>query len=318
MDRLQAMRVFERVVDEGGFAAAARALDMSAPVVTRLIAELEAHLGTRLMQRSTRRLSLTEAGQAYLSRVRHILQDVDEAEAVASTNTTELAGVLRLHAPPALASQGLAPLLTGFRRLYPKIRFDIDVETVRDTPYENYDITLIATGQNFDADVVARKVLEADTVLVAAPEYLARFGTPQTPAELDQHDFLWFCSLDERPRAMRMWRSGEPTEVVEVTPRTALVTNHTDTVLRAVLDGAGLCSMTVNLAAPYLARGELVRVLPAWVHDKRVVVYAVLPSRKFLPQRTRVFLDYLIEEASKVQEGVAVEQAVATAKQLAE
>lgn len=95
MDRLQSMRVFESVVDEGGFAAAARALDMSAPVVTRLVADLEEHLGTRLLQRSTRRLSLTEAGQQYLSRIRHILQDIDEADAMASSHTTETGQRLR-------------------------------------------------------------------------------------------------------------------------------------------------------------------------------------------------------------------------------
>ncbi len=315
MDRLQAMRVFERVVDEGGFAAAARSMDMSAPVVTRLVAELETHLGARLLQRSTRRLSLTEAGQAYLNRVRHILQDVDEAEAVAGSNTTDLAGVLRLHAPPVLASQGLAPVLAEFRRLYPKIRFDIEVETVGGTPYENYDITLIVADQNFDADVVARKVLEAEAVLVASPEYLARCGVPQVPADLDEHDFLWFCPMDARPRVMRMWRFGEPQHVVEAQPRTALATNHVETVLRAALDGAGISSVTVNLAAPYLNRGELVRVLPDWVQDLRIVVYAVLPSRKFVPQRARVFLEYLIERAHKQQ--VAVQQVVAAASQLA-
>ena len=116
MDRLLSMRVFERVVNEGGFAAAARALDMSAPVVTRLVADLEEHLGTRLLQRTTRRLSLTDAGQTYLLRVRDILQDIDEADAVASSQTTELAGLLRLHAPPVLASYVIAPLLAEFRR----------------------------------------------------------------------------------------------------------------------------------------------------------------------------------------------------------
>ncbi len=111
MDRLLSMRVFERVADEGGFAAAARALDMSAPVVTRLVADLEEHIGSRLLQRTTRRLALTDAGQTYLLRVRNILQDIDEADAVARSHTTEVAGLLRLHAPPVLASYVIAPLL---------------------------------------------------------------------------------------------------------------------------------------------------------------------------------------------------------------
>src|SRR3546814_7442188 len=132
MDRLLSMRVFERVVDEGGFAAAARALDMSAPVVTRLVADLEEHLGTRLLQRSTRSLSLTDAGQTYLNRVRNILQDIDEADAVTRSQTNELEGLLRVHSPPVLASYVLAPMLAEFRRRYPKI--DIDVRSEEHTP----------------------------------------------------------------------------------------------------------------------------------------------------------------------------------------
>ena len=143
MDRLLSMRVFERVVDEGGFAAAARAMDMSAPVVTRLVADLEEHLGTRLLQRTTRRLSLTEAGQGYLSRVRNILQDIDEAHAVTSSHTTELAGLLRLHTPPVLASYVIAPLLAEFRRRYPKILIEIEVQSIKEPPIEDFDITLL-------------------------------------------------------------------------------------------------------------------------------------------------------------------------------
>ncbi len=167
MDRLLSMRVFERVVDEGSFAGAARALDMSPPVVTRLVADLEEHLGTRLLQRSTRRLSLTEAGHNYLSRVRNILQDIDEAHAVTSAHSTELAGTLRLHAPPVLATYVLAPLLASFRQQYPRIAIDIDVETTAEPPIEDHDITLLGTDAGFDADIVARKVIESEAILVA-------------------------------------------------------------------------------------------------------------------------------------------------------
>ena len=176
MDRLLSMRVFERVVGEGGFAAAARALDMSAPVVTRLVADLEDHLGTRLLQRSTRRLSLTEAGQHYLSRVRNILQDIEEADAVARAHTQELSGLLRVHAPPVLASYVVAPLLAGFRQRYPKILVDIDVETMAEPPVEDFDVTLLGTDDRFDADIVARKVIEQ-------VESRLQSRAPDTPAD---------------------------------------------------------------------------------------------------------------------------------------
>ena len=294
MDRLQSMRVFERVVDEGGFAAAARALDMSAPVVTRLVADLEEHLGTRLLQRSTRRLSLTEAGQAYLQRVRHILQDIDDADEATRSHTTEMAGLLRVHAPPVLATHVLAPLLARFRQRHPKVRLLLHVESAKEPPIEDYDITLMGTDEGFDADVVARKVIEAQAFLVASPAYLERHGTPRTPQELAQHDCLKLETPQSRPRIWRLWCEA-PAQQMEVEVQPVLLANHTDTLLRAALDGGGITSMAVDIAAPHLTRGELVRVLSPWITG-RLSLYAALPSRKFVPQRTRAFLDFLVEE----------------------
>lgn len=298
MDRLLSMRVFERVVDEGGFAAAARALDMSAPVVTRLVADLEDHLGARLLQRSTRRLSLTEAGQQYLGRVRNILQDVDEADAVARSQTTELAGLLRLHAPPVLASYVIAPLLAEFRRRHPKIWIDLEVEALREPPIEDFDITLLGTDDNFDGDVIARKVLESEAILVAAPQYLQRKGTPQQPHELAQHDCLRLKMPQTRPSQWRMWCPDHPAQPTEVAIQPVLLANHTDSLLRATLDGAGITSVAIDMVASYLSSGELVRVLAPWITG-RLTMYAAVPSRKFIPQRTRVFLDFLVEETRR-------------------
>lgn len=296
MDRLLSMRVFERVVNEGGFAAAARVLDMSAPVVTRLVADLEDHLGTRLLQRSTRRLSLTEAGQSYLSRVRNILQDIDEADAVTRSQSTELEGLLRLHAPPVLASYVLGPLLANFRQRYPKIQFDVEVESTNEPPFEEFDITLMGTDEGFNGEVIARKVIASEAILVASPAYLQHRGTPLQPEDLAHHDCLRLKQSNGRPRAWRMWCDSEPDNSREICVTPVIAANHTDTLLRAALDGAGITSVTLDTVAPYLTRGELVRVLAPWITG-RLVMYAVLPSRKFIPQRTRVFLDYLVEQA---------------------
>jgi DNA-binding transcriptional LysR family regulator len=299
MDRLLTMRVFQRVVDEGGFAAASRALDMSPPVVTRLVADLEDHLGTRLLQRSTRRLALTEAGQAYLNRVRNILQDIDEADASVSSQTHELAGVLRLHAPPALATYVLAPMVAGFRQLYPRIVLDLDVDSVEDPPIEDHDITLLATSADFDGDVIARKIVESQAILVAAPSYLARKGAPKTPQDLVNHECLRLKWGSGRSRNWRMWNETDATSVIEVDVQPVVWANHTDTLLRATLDGAGITSAALDMVAPYLTRGELVRVLPPWITG-RLAIYAALSSRKFMPQRTRVFLDYMIQQARRM------------------
>ncbi len=296
MDRLLSMKVFQRVVDEGGFAAAARQLDLSPSVVTRLVADLETHLGTRLLQRSTRRLALTEAGQAYLSRVRHILQDIEEADAAASLQTQQLEGVLRVHAAPTLASHIVAPLMPGFRLLYPKIAVDLLVEVTPDPPIEDFDITLLATQAAFDAHVIARKVMESDIIFVASPAYLRRRGQPATPQDLVAHENLRQRWAEDRSRSWRLWRQGDESTAVEVDVQPMLWANHSDTLLRAALDGAGIISVSSDWVAPYLVRGELVRVLNGWVSG-RMTVYAAMPSRKFLPQRTRVFLDYLVQRA---------------------
>lgn len=293
MDRLLSMRVFERVVAEGGFAAAARALDMSAPVVTRLVADLEEHLGTRLLHRSTRRIALTEAGQSYLGRVRHILQDIEEADAAARAHTQELSGVLRVHTLPMLASYVVAPLLAGFRQRYPRIVIEIEVEALREPPVEDYDLTLLATDESFNADIIARKVIDSDAILVASPAYVRRRGLPAAPSELAQHDCLRLKTPNGRSRWWRLWRPGQPQQQEEMEIAPVLLANHADTLLRAALDGVGIATVTVDLVAPYLMRGDLVRVLPDWITG-RLSLYAALPSRKFVPQRTRVFLDYLL------------------------
>jgi DNA-binding transcriptional LysR family regulator len=298
MDRLLSMRVFERVVDEGSLAGAARALDLSPPVVTRLMAGLEAHLGTRLLQRTTRRQALTEAGEAYLLRVRTILRDIDEAEQLASAHTAELAGTLRLHAPPVLASHVIAPRIAGFHARYPGIAIDLTVESRHEPPVEDHDITLFSGNARPGPDVVARKVVDAEAVLVATPRYLKHAPPLTQPADLAQHACLRLAQPDSDPAVWRMWCPEGPDEPLDVAITPLLVANHSDTLVRATLDGAGITSASLDLMAPYLVRGELVRVLAPWITG-RLSMYAAVPTRKFIPQRTRVFLDWLVDETRR-------------------
>ena len=295
MDRLASMRAFQKVIDEGGFAAAARALDMSPAVVTRLVADLEDHLGTRLLHRTTRRISLTDAGEGYLDRVRVILQDLDEAHELVSSKTSELAGVLRVLAPPVLATHVLAPLVSGFRQAYPKILLDIDVESHREPPIEDYDITLLGAQGSFDANVIARKVNTSVSVLLASPAYLRRKGTPARPEDLAQHDCLRLKPSAGRSRAWRLLHEHEADRFIDIDVQPVLWANHTDTLMYAAVDGAGITATAIELAAPLIQNGDLVRVLNPWITD-RLTLYAALPSRKFMPRRTQVFLDYLIEQ----------------------
>lgn len=298
MDRLNSLRVFQRVVDEGGFAAAARALDMSPAVVTRLVADLEDHLGTRLLHRTTRRMALTEAGEAYLARVRQILLDVDDADALVSARTTELAGVLRVLAPPVLATHILAPLVASFHAAYPRIVLDIEVATHRDPPIEDFDVTLLGTDADFDGHVIARKINETEAILVAAPAYLQRRAAPQAPDELPQHDCLLIKPETLGRRYWNLQHPDRPDQPLQPQMQPVLQANHLDTVMRAALDGAGITALPVELAAPHLASGALVRVLSPWITG-RFTLWAALPSRKFMPRRTQVFLDHLSEHTKQ-------------------
>ncbi|MBA4193019.1 MAG: LysR family transcriptional regulator [Comamonadaceae bacterium] len=295
MDRLSSLRAFQKVIEEGGFAAAARALDQSPAVVTRLVADLEEHLGTRLLHRTTRRVSLTEAGEAYLERIRQVLIDLDEAGELVSSQTRELAGVLRVLAPPVLATHVLAPLVSGFRQTYPKIRLDIEVASHREPPIEAYDITLLGTSTGFDANVIARKVIASEAILLASPDYLKRRGQPQRPEDLARHDCLRLKPSVGRSRVWRLLNAADGDRPTEVEVEPVLWANHTDTLMHAALDGAGITATTLELAAPMLASGRLVRVLSPWITD-RLNLYAALPSRKFMPRRTQVFLDYLVAQ----------------------
>jgi DNA-binding transcriptional LysR family regulator len=295
MDRLMSMRVFQRVIDEGGFAAAARALDMSSAGVTRQIADLEDYLGTRLLHRTTRRVSLSPAGEAYLSRVRPILTDIDEAHQLASSQTHELAGELRILAPPVLATHVLAPVLAGFVELYPNISLSIEVDSLRDPAIEDYDVTLLPTEGNFDAEVIARRVSSTQAILVASPSYIQRKGAPKTPEDLLHHDTLRLKTPSAVFGRWRLFNADRNDEPVDFAVKPKLWANHTDTLLKAAVDGVGITSAAVDLVAPMLNQGSLVRVLAPW-NAGRLSLYAALPSRKFIPERTRVFLEYLTEQ----------------------
>ena len=300
MDRLQAMKVFERVVEEGGFAAAARAMDMSPPVVTRMVAELEQHLGTRLLQRTTRKLSLTDAGEAYLQRVRAILHEIDDAEAAAAASTRDLRGTIRIVAAPVLATNFLAPMVALWHAHYPKLMLDISMDAYASSRVDEFDVTIMVVGEDFDANIVARSLVQGEAIVVASPGYLQRRGIPREPQDLAHHDFLRDSSAPVRAqmgpgRKLRLQSllPGVPEEEVETLA--VLQSMSTELLMRAAVDGAGVTVTSRLLAEEHLARGELVHLLPDWIFS-RYTIYAALPSGRMLPARTRVFLDFLTEQ----------------------
>jgi DNA-binding transcriptional LysR family regulator len=300
------MRVFQAVVDEGGFAAAARWMELSPPVVTRLVADLEQHLGTRLLQRTTRKLALTEAGEAYLARVRAILHEIEDAEAAAAASTRDLRGTIRIVASPVLATNFLAPLLAQWHALHPRLMLDIDIDAYASGRVDEFDVTFMVAAENFDANIVARPLMQGESIVVAAPIYLARKGLPlpQQPQDLLQHDYLRDSGMAARAhpglgRKLRLSHvdGNPPPQELEV-PSVVLQSISTEVLIRAAVDGMGVAVAPRLLVQEHMVRGELVQLLPGWIYA-RYIVYAALPSGRMLPARTKVFLDFLTEQVRK-------------------
>lgn len=305
MDRLQSMRVFQHVVDEGGFAAAARKLDLPAAAVTRLVADLEKHLGVRLLQRTTRRLSLTPAGEVYLARLRAILSDIEEADAMAHSHSREMSGTVRILAPPIVATHIIAPAIPGFQRQYPEVVLDLDVHDVVDPNVEEYDLTVVNGAVALHSTTIVRTIIESEAVFVAAPDYLLRAGEPSAPPDLLAHRCLRLRTPGMRLRPMTLI-DPVTDETLELEVPAMVRANHTDTLLRATIDGGGISSQPLDLVAPLLKAGVLRRVLAPWITN-RLSLVAALPSRKFMPARTRAFLDHLVEHTRGSLSGLGVQ-----------
>jgi DNA-binding transcriptional LysR family regulator len=295
MDRLLSMRVFQRIIDEGGFAAAARALELSPAAVTRLIGDLETHLGARLIQRTTRKISLTDAGETYLESLRAILREIDDAEAAAVASTRELHGTLHILATPVLATHLLAPRIGRWRARHPGVALDIVVDPFPHNRVEAFDITFLLLEDSVDLNMVARPLARTDMIVCAAPDYLKRFGTPQRPEDLAAHAYLkfpWQQTTGHSARRLRLQPLAGGMPAVEVEMPVALQSASFDVLYRAALESAGIAVLSTALAAPHLESGALVHLLPQWIFG-RFTIYAALPSRKLLPARTRALLEFL-------------------------
>ena len=300
MDQLRAMKVFLRVIDEGGFAKAARALDMAPPVVTRVVAELESHLGARLLNRTTRRIALTDVGESYLEKARQILVDVEEAEALASEATKDPRGLVRVLAPPAVAVHQLAKHLPAFRAMYPQVSIELSAPGAVETVDEDFDITILALRQPLDGDFVARRLARSEVIMCASPDYLNRRGRPQHPSELVNHEAL-IPPISSLARGLTLysgaWGDDEPGGeefVVPVRQGGALRTTHVDTNYAAALAGLGITGLPSLVIEDALMESALERVLPGW-RMFSLTLWAAMPSRKHMPARTRALLDFLIQ-----------------------
>lgn len=300
MDQLRSLRVFDRVIAERSFAGAARALDLAPAVVTRAVAELEAHLGARLLNRSTRRLALTDIGADYLQRARRILAELDDADALAGASTRQPRGSLRVLCPPAFAVHQLAQHLPRFRASYPQVALEVAAPGPVDMADENFDVSIVSVGQQgLQGDFIARRLARSAFVICAAPAYLARRGRPTHPDDLLQHEAV-LPAVSAVRRELTLYRSASAADdaaasVVTIpTPPAALSTSHIDLMLAATLAGLGIAGLPSFVVDQALRDGRLERVLPQW-RGLSLTLYAAVPTRQHLPARTRALVEFLVQ-----------------------
>lgn len=295
MDMFNAMRSFVACAGGGSLVSAANKLDTSSAAVSRQIAALEAHLGVRLMNRTTRRLSLTEAGQTFHERAVQLLADLAEAEAVAGTQAVKPQGLLRISAPLSFGTRRLGQVLPDFRERYPDIKLDIDLtDRLVDLTHERIDLALrIARAPS--PNLVVRKIAPIRVLACAAPHYLAKRGVPRKPQDLADHETLSYTYLSSGDT----WIFHGPEGAIEsVRIRPPVRATNGDLLRDLAIAAGGVIAQPDFIVADDIEAGRLERILPAWEMEE-FNLYAAYLSRKYLSAKTRVFIDFLIEWLAK-------------------
>lgn len=291
MDRLAALEAFARVAETGSFSAAARGLGLSKSLISRQVSALEAELGARLISRTTRSLTLTEAGRGYYEQVARILAQMEEADLSVSQLQATPRGKLRVNAPMSFSLLRLAPVLPDFLALYPEIDVDLAMNDRRvDLLEEGFDLA-IRIGRLADSSLVARKLGPMRRIVCASPAYFADHGVPEVPADLKRHDCLCYSNAD----TVDEWRFSEPDgRPIAVEVKGRVRANNGDLLRVAALRGLGLVDLPSFLVGADIEAGTLVSVLQDFIRQDGGV-YAVYPHARYLPPKIRVFIDFLAE-----------------------
>ena len=301
MDKFEAMRVYCSVIEAGGFAAAAERIGLSTSAVSRHVAQLEAHLNIRLLNRTTRRMSATNEGFAYFERCTQLLADLEETEASVSGIAVTPRGRLRLTAPIALATLRLAPAFAAFSRAYPEVTLDIVLsDSLADFAEEGLDLA-IRVGRVGSDNLVARHIGETTLLAAAAPDYLARAGSPQMPGDLTRHTCLTYAYAANGNQAQFDGKNGESVTVRITGPVNA---NNGMFLAEMAASGSGIVFAPCFILQPLIERGRLVRVLPDW-DLRRLPIHAVYPTRRHLSAKVQAMTGFLGEWFASQTESIA-------------
>lgn len=286
---MEELEVFVAVVEAGGFSAAAKRLEATPAAVSRRIKGLEQRLGVRLLQRTTRKIRLTEAGELYFREVRAMLADLRAVEQRLDEVTGQATGELRIAAPMSFGQRRLAPLLPQFALAHPKLSISLILED-RETDIvgEGFDLALRIAYPS-DSSFVSRPITTIPRYLVASPDYIARRGKPNSPEDLLQHDCLHYSVISEREE----WSFGGSNREESILIKGSYCANNGDVLAEAAIQGLGITLLPDFIIDEALAEGRLVRVLEDW--ERAPLTLSVLyPSRRHVPAKTRLLIEYLI------------------------
>jgi DNA-binding transcriptional LysR family regulator len=290
MDTLTAMKVYCSVVENDSLAGAARSLNISPSVVSKQLSALEDRLGVRLLNRTTRRVNVTEVGTAYYDRCKRIIADVDEAEIAVSRTHSAPRGLLRITAPSTFAHRHVTPHLPRFIDRYPEVEVQVQVnDRIVDLVDDGIDLA-IRIAQLKDSSLIARRLAPNHRSIVATPDYLKIWGIPERPEDLLGHALItwppgnpindWHFLVDDKEQMIRT--------------KGSIAMNNGDSILSTVLAGGGLAMMNAFMTGEYVQDGRLLPVLDEYVRED-VPIYAVYPSSRHLSPKVRAFVDFLVE-----------------------
>ncbi|MGF1606364.1 MAG: LysR family transcriptional regulator [Rhodothalassiaceae bacterium] len=290
MDQLSALRIFTRVAESGSFSSAARHLNLSKSAVSKQVSALEDHLGAKLLYRTTRQVSLTPEGRAYVERILPILDELHDADQSVRQAKVEPRGTLRVNAPLGFGYRHIAPLLAAFQHRFPRLLLDLDLtDRFVDLVEEGYDVCIRIADQLEDSSLIARRLATVDLLMVAAPAYCERHGVPVEPADLQTHRCLRYRGR----RGLHEWpleaRDGRRTVVRVKGP---FISNNGEALRQAAVDAMGIARLPAFTISEDLAAGRLRPVMADW-SPPQLSIHALYPANRHLSAKVRAFVDFL-------------------------
>ena len=289
------MSVFVAAVDAGGFSAAARQMDLTPSAVSKQVSRLETRLGARLLNRSTRRISLTAAGREFYDRARAILADIDEAERAVGEASAAPQGTLRVTASISFGQRQIVPLIPEFTARFPDVRVEVIFsDRMIDIVEDGVDVAVRVSAPS-DSALIARRLVPDRRIVCAAPDYIRRHGAPATPDDLARHNALIYSTVYSDA-----WRFEGPSGTHTVRVSSSFAANSGEAIRDMALGGHGVARLATFLVGPDIKAGRLVELLPDWRDPQENIIHAVFPSRRLVPPATRAFVDYLVEKMTPV------------------